>query len=251
MFGKARTTAQIAEEIRSAERRLAEAERAAADLEKSHQERVGAALADGDDGGDVAGAAGEIAGARLKADALRVALGRLHTRLREQIVTEDRQARAQAEKTIAECDREVARLLSDAAKPAAELVKLFAAMLGASRAYGAALALNDLRANRFRRPTEAEFRALVESGDAFSCALVAAAKSAESGPDNGARRQAAQAVLARQLDVERRVREFLPRPPIELPPAQPRTPEPEEAHLPVWRIEPSLKDPHDDTVKIG
>jgi hypothetical protein len=94
---------------------------------------------------------------------------------------------------------------------------------------------------------------LRNSDDPLSRALLGAIEDVHKSPDALTRESVAQGVLTPivPFDVERRIRELLPPAPVEQPPAKPRKSEPEEAHLPTWRIEPSLTDSRDaDVVRI-
>ncbi len=253
MFGKAKTAEQVAEEIRSAERRLTEAERTAAELEKSHQERIGAALADGDDGGDVNRAAQEITAAKLKASALRRAIETLHFRLRRAIEQEQADRRAEAERELQKLADAKRKMKSDFTPVAVKLVKAVGEAHGHAAAWRAAWVLRQLSNGRCEVLQMGVRDLLQASDDPLSRALIGAVEDAQKSSDALTRESVARGVLTPIIpfDIERRVQELLPPPPVEQPPAKPRKPEPEEANLPTWRIEPGLRDPNDDAVRIG
>jgi hypothetical protein len=249
-----RTAAQAAEEIRNAERRLAKAERAAADLEKSHQERIGAALADGNDGGDIDRAAQEITAAHLKASALRRAIETLHVRLRRAIEQEQADRRAEAERELQKLADAKRKMKSDFIPVAAKLVKAVGEAHGHAAAWRAAWTLRQLGDGRCEVPQMGVRDSFRTSDDPLSRALLGAVEDAQKSPDALTRESAARGVLTPMIpfDIERRVRELLPPPPVEQPPAKPRQLEPEEKHLQTWKIEPSLKNPCDEgVVKFG
>jgi hypothetical protein len=229
---KGRSSEQVAAEIRTAQERLREAEDVARRFTQEHTERIGAALAAGEDVADVSSVAREIAGARLRADALRVAVGRFHDKLRAAIESEDAKAREAAQAKIAACEKADAKLKEELAELATRAFGLAVQREGRQR--GPLIAMRIL--NGFGLgdygPTMSGWAALKASDSEAAKRMLAAVESSGGLPDYAADRKAAQDVLGRPLNIEARLLELLPPTAVEQAPAAKPNADPAAAHSP-------------------